>query len=157
MTNDKIQMIKIFSLVMLGLSLAGCAVSARYTSYTEQRYPAKGKYYFVTIYPASQTPAFSQSYQVIGKVEVSGHASEGVTPDTLAEQAKRICRAKGADAIINAANTASSYNGVDVIPGRCGRRHCRPSEYFPYSDTIFSLRGELIIFMPDDANPTAKP
>ena len=139
---------KFLLLLVVVLSAAGCAVNTRYVSYTDQQFPQKGKYYFISIYPESQALSFTQPYRVIGRVEVSGHASEGVNSDTLADEARSIARSKGADAIINARTEAASYGGVDMIPGRCGYRHCRPPEYIPYNDTILRFRGELATFLP---------
>jgi len=133
---------------ILILGLAGCAVNARYVAYTDQRFPAKSGYYFVNIYPENQVPKFTEPYRVIGRVEVSGHASEGVNPDMLADKARNVARAKGADAILNVRAEAANYGGMNVIPGHCGYRRCRPPEYYPYNDTLFTFRGELIAFTP---------
>ncbi len=130
------------------LTLAGCAVNTRYVSYTDQKFPAKSTYYFISIYPETQAPSFTQPYRTIGRVEVSGHASDGVNADTLGDEARQVARSRGADAIINARTEAVNYSGMEVIPGYCGYRRCRPPEYIPYIDTDVRLRGELIVFMP---------
>ncbi|MBF0485854.1 MAG: hypothetical protein HQL16_04995 [Candidatus Omnitrophica bacterium] len=135
-------------LMILVLGVAGCAVNTRYVSYTAQEFPPKAKYYFVSIYPESPQISFKAPYTVIGRVEASGRASEGVTADTLADEARGIARAKGADAIINSKTEAANYGGMDVIPGRCGYRHCRPPTYIPYNDTLLTFRGELITYIP---------
>ncbi len=142
---------KIMLLAVFVPVLAGCAVNSAYVSYTAERFPPKARYYFISIYPESQVPSFTQPYTVIGRANVSGRASEGVSADTLADELRGIARARGADAVINARTEAVNVSGVSVIPGYCGRRHCRPDEYVPYYDTVLSSRGELIVFTPAPA------
>jgi hypothetical protein len=139
---------RILLLLIVALSLAGCALNTRYVSYTDQKFPPKTKYYFVNIYPETQTSPLAQPYRVIGRVEVSGHASEGVHADALTDEARSIARARGADAIINSRTEAASYGGVDVVPGHCGYYRCRPPEYIPYNDTVLTFRGELAAIVP---------
>ena len=140
---------KRFLLIFItALSLAGCAVNARYVSYTDQQFQPKAKYYFISIYPESQTPPLAQPYRVIGRVETEGLVGEGVNSDTLADEARAIARAKGADAIINVRTEGATVGGTDVIPGHCGYRHCRPTEYVSHVDTLLRFRGELIAFTP---------
>lgn len=133
---------------MLVFGLTGCAVNTRYISYTGQPLAPKPKDYFITIYPESRVPAGAQSFRVIGKVELSGHVSDGVSAEALADQARDVARAKGADAIINARTESARYSGVNVFPGGCGRHYCHPDRYVPYSDALLTFRGELIAFVP---------
>jgi hypothetical protein len=136
---------KIILILLVVLSLAGCAISTRYMSYTKQRSPAKPKDYSITVYPASQRPPASQLYRVIGKVEVQGYASDRVSLDTLTQEAKNIAREQGADAIINADRLTKSYNGPFVVPGYYGDYH-EPVVYARNGDTFLKFTGELIIF-----------
>ena len=85
---------------------------------------------------------------MIGRVETEGLVGEGVNSDTLADEARAIARAKGADAIINVRTEGATVGGTDVIPGHCGYRHCRPTEYVSHVDTLLRFRGELIAFSP---------
>jgi len=124
---------RIFLTILAVLVLAGCATSVRYVNYTEQKFPSKDKYYLVNIYPLSQQHPLGQPYYVIGKVEISGFASDGVSPESLADQAKRIARKRGADAIINARTQIARYGWL----------------YGPYRDTVLRFTGELIIFTPE--------
>ena len=139
---------KIFLLLVIVLGLAGCALNTRYISYTDQRFPPKTEYYSISIYPETQAPSFAQPYRVIGKVEISGHVGDGITAETLADKARAVARARGADAIINSRTETATYNGVETIPGRCGYYRCRPPAYIPYSDTVLMFRGELVAFLP---------
>ena len=141
---------RICLLLLTILSLAGCATSVRYVNYTDEKFLPKPQYYFITIYHDSQHPPSIQPYSVIGRVEVSGYISDGVNPDTLTDQAKTIARKKGADAIINAKTESANYSGVYVASGyiayhRCYRSY-HPTEYIPYSNTLLTFRGELIVF-----------
>jgi hypothetical protein len=139
---------KFILLFIVILGMTGCAVSTRYVRYTDQQFLPKAKYYLISIYLESQTPPLAQPYRVIGRIETEGRTSEGVNSDTLADEAKRIARAKGGDAIINARTEAATYSGTDVIPGQCGHRHCYPTEYVSHVDTSLRFRGELIVFTP---------
>ncbi len=139
---------KVLLLLIIASGLAGCALNTRYVSYTDQRFSPKARYYFINIYPDSQAPSFAQPYHAIGKVEVSGRASDGVTSEALADKARAIARAKGADAIINSRTEMVNYGGMSVMPGHCGYRYCHPPEYFPYYDVLLTFRGELIAFLP---------
>ena len=106
------------NILFLGLTvllLTGCATSTRYDNYTDQRYAPKDKYYAINVYPISQPLGSANPYYVIGKVSVEGFASNGVSPETLANQAKQIARKKGADAIINANTEAFRYWGGDAL------------------------------------------
>ena len=139
---------RVLLLFIVVLSLAGCSVNTRYVSYTDQISPPRAKYYFISIYPETQTPAFSQPYRLIGRVEAAGLVGDGVNSDTLADEARNIARSKGADAIINARTESAITGGTDVIPGRCGYRYCRPTRYISHQDTLLRFRGELIVFTP---------
>ena len=98
------------------LVLAGCATSTRYFNYTDQRFPAKDKYYAVNVYPEAQPLGASTPYFVIGKVSVEGFASNGVSSVSLTNQAKEIARKRGADAIINArTNVFQYYDGDELL------------------------------------------
>ena len=112
------------------LLLAGCATSTRYVDYTDQRFPAKDEFYAVNIYPASQALNASTPYYVIGKVSIEGLTSSGVSPETLTNQAKKIARKRGADAIINAGTQAFRYYGGDLL---------------------LRFKGELIVYAPQTA------
>ena len=95
-------------------------------------------------------------------MEVSGHISNGVTPEELTQQAQAIARKKGADAIINVKTENFTYNGIETIPGHVsyhpvvleGRHRDRVAyveryhrtRYIPYSDTVLTFQGDLIIF-----------
>ncbi|MEI6438409.1 MAG: hypothetical protein WCO69_06655 [Candidatus Omnitrophota bacterium] len=139
---------KVWWIFLVIVSLAGCAVNTRYVSYTGERLPEKGRYYFVSIYPEGQLPKTAQAYRLIGKVELTGRFSENISSDLLADEARNVARAKGADAIINASSQSVVYDGLELIPGRCGRHYCRPDEYIPYRDTMLTFRGELAVFTP---------
>jgi len=104
-----------FFIGLLTLVLVGCATSTRYVNYSDQRYAPKDKYYAVNVYPISQPLGAATPYYVIWKVSVEGFASNGVSPETLANQAKQIARKKGADAIINANTEAFRYWGGDAL------------------------------------------
>jgi len=121
---------KILFLGLFVLVLAGCATSTRYVNYTDQRFPPKDQYYTVNIYPVTQALAASNPYYVIGKVSIEGLASSGVSPETLANQAKKIARRRGADAIINAKTEAYRYY---------------------YGDELLRFKGELIVYAPETA------
>lgn len=129
------------------LTLAGCAINSRYVNYSDQKYLHKQKYYYITIYE-SQPSSAPQPFQVIGRVETSGYINNGVTFDSLIDQAKKIARTKGADAIINAKTENVTYNGTEVVPGYIGHHYYRPAEYITYSDTLLRFQGELIVFLP---------
>ena len=139
---------KLLSLFMVVLSLVGCAVNTRYVAYTDQQFLPKTRYYFISIYLEGQTPPLSQPYRVIGRVEAEGLVGDNVNSDILTDEAKSIARARGADAIINARTETTTYGGTEVIPGHCGYRHCRPTEYVSRVETSLRFRGELIAFMP---------
>lgn len=155
--------IQIFSLFVVGLILAGCATTVQYFPYTAEKFPPKPRDYFIPIYPlAQQRPVTSQPYVVIGKIDISGKVSNGVTPETLSNQAKMIARKRGADAIINAKTEHLHYNGIYTVPGQleyrpiywAGRRRegvlymedYHPPQYVPYSETVLTFQGELIVF-----------
>lgn len=112
---------------LLVLVLAGCATSTRYVDYTTQRFPPKDALYVVNVYPESQPLGASNPYYVIGKVSIEGFASNGVSPETLTNQAKEIARRRGADAIINARTVALRYYG---------------------GDQLLRFKGELIVYAP---------
>ena len=109
------------------LILAGCATSTRYVNYTDQQFPPKDALYNVNVYPETQALGAANPYYVIGKVSIEGFASNGVSPETLAIQAKEIARKRGADAIINTKTVAYHYYGPDIL---------------------FRFKGELIVFAP---------
>jgi hypothetical protein len=138
---------KLFLLFLALLTLAGCTTIVKYVDYTDRKFPPKQKYYFISVYGA-QPPAAVAPFQVIGRVEISGLISDGVNADALTDQAKRIARARGADAIINAKIEKMSYNEVEVIPGHYGRRYYHPAEYYSRSNMLLTFRGELIVFVP---------
>jgi len=133
-------------LIFLVLNLAGCAANVRYIAYTEEKFPPKPKYTLINVYPVSQHLPASQPYQVIGKVEIQGYASDGTTPDMLVEQAKSTARKKGADAIINASTQVMPYTGTYVIPGHFGYYHYHHARYIPYQNTLLEFTGDLIVF-----------
>jgi len=156
---------KLFPVILAALTLAGCATSTRYIPYTDQKFPAKSKYYFVTVYNGSQKPPAEAPYQVIGKVEVSGRPIDGVTPELLVDKAKSVARARGADAVVNASSESATYSGTEIIPGHTTYRgfyaghHERvyvaryhPTRYYPYVDTVLRFKGELAVFV--DKNPS---
>lgn len=148
MENNKGKNMKrIFLLFLALLTLAGCTTIIKYVNYTDKKFPPKPKYYFITVY-SSQPPTTIQPFQVIGRVEISGLVSDGVSPDTLADQAKHIARVKGADAIINARIETVGYNEVGVISGYYGRRYYHPTEYIERRNMLLTFRGELIVFVP---------
>jgi hypothetical protein len=72
----------------------------------------------------------SNPYYVIGKVSIEGFASNGVSPESLANKARIIARKRGADAIINAATEAYRYY---------------------YGDELLRFKGELIVYAPQAA------
>lgn len=109
------------------LVLAGCATSTRYINYTDQRFPPKDPYYTVNIYSQAQPQPVSNPYYVIGKVSIEGFASNGVSPESLTNQARGIARKRGADAIINATTQVFHYY---------------------YGDALLRFKGELIIYAP---------
>ena len=117
---------KILLLGFVVLILAGCATSSRYDQYTAQRFPPKDQYYVVNIYPEAQALPASNPYYVIGKVSIEGYASDGVTPETLANQARSIARKRGADAIINSRTEIIRY----------------------WRDAVLRFKGELIVYAP---------
>ncbi len=117
---------KILLLTLVVLALAGCATSTSYVNYTEQRFPPKDEFYTVNVYPESQVQSASNPYYVIGKVSIEGFASNGVSPETLTNQAKVIARKRGSDAIINAKTEVFHY----------------------YGDVLFRFKGELIVYAP---------
>ena len=138
---------KILLNILLVLALSGCATTVRYTSYTNQKSPAKPRDYFVNIYSGSvQLPA-SRSYRVIGKLEIQGNASDGANPQMLLEQAKSIARKKGADAIINVDQQISPYVGTYIIPGHRGYYHYHRTKFIPYQDTFLKFIGDLVILI----------
>ena len=143
---------RLFLLFLIVLVLAGCAVNTRYVSYTGEQLPAKAKYYFISIYPEAQPPVLTQPYRLIGRVETQGLVGDGVNEDTLADEARAIARAKGADAIINVRTESDAVGGTDVIPGYCGRYRCHPTTYVSRMDTLLRFRGELIAFTPVTAS-----
>ena len=106
---------KILLLGLFVLVLAGCATSTRYVNYTYQRFPPKDASYTVNVYPLSQALAVSNPYFVIGKVSIEGFASNGVSPESLTNQAREIARKRGADAIINAGTVVFRYYGGDAL------------------------------------------
>jgi hypothetical protein len=120
---------KILLLVLSVIVLAGCATSTSYVNYTVQRFSPKDELYRVNVYPESQALDASHPYFVIGKVSIEGFASNGVSPQSLTDQAKEIARKKGADAIINASTTVYHY----------------------YGDALLRFKGELILFSPEAA------
>ena len=133
---------------LVALSLAGCATSVRYVNYTGQKFPPKDKYYFVTIYNA-QPPSTVPVFNVIGRAEVSGLASNGISPESLLDQAKIIARKKGADAIINARTEMVEFGGVYAFSEHGGYyHHYHATEYVPYSDQRLTFKGDLIVFVP---------
>jgi len=117
---------KILLLGLLVLGLAGCATSTRYDYYTEQKFPPKDPYYNVNVYPDTQALAATNPYYVIGKISIEGFASSGVSPETLANQARSIARKRGADAIINSRTEIIHY----------------------WRDELLRFRGELIVYAP---------
>ncbi|MBF0571963.1 MAG: hypothetical protein HQL12_08865 [Candidatus Omnitrophica bacterium] len=118
--------IKILLLGIVALILAGCATSTRYVDYTNQRFPPKDQYFSMNVYPETQTLPVANPYYVIGKVSIEGYASDGVTPETLTNQARSIARKRGADAIINSRTEIIRY----------------------WRDSILRFRGELIVYAP---------
>jgi hypothetical protein len=117
---------KILLLGFVALVLAGCATSTRYVDYTDQRFPPKDQYFAVNVYPETQAIPASNPYYVIGKVSIEGYASDGVTPETLANQARSIARKRGADAIINSRTEIIRY----------------------WRDAVLRFKGELIVYAP---------
>jgi len=89
--------------------------------------PPKDAYFSVNVYSQGQSLPPAQVYYVIGKVSVEGFASYGVTPEGLMNQARKIARVKGADAIINSNTVVFHYlNG----------------------DALLRFKGELIVYAP---------
>ncbi len=80
-----------------------------------RRFPPKDQYYTINVYPESQAVGANNPYYVIGKISIEGFASNGVTPETLTNQAKEIARKRGADAIINARTEVFRYYGGDAL------------------------------------------
>jgi hypothetical protein len=117
---------KILILGLCVLVMAGCATSTRYVNYTDQRFPPKDPYYTVNIFPETQVLSASNPYYVIGKVSIEGYASDGVSPETLANQARSIARKRGADAIINSRTEIIRY----------------------WRDAVLRFKGELIVYAP---------
>ena len=118
------------NVLLLGLFvlvLAGCATTTRYVSYTPQRFPPKNELFAVNVYPDPQALGASNPYYVIGKVSIEGFASNGVSPESLTNQAKEIARKRGADAIINAGTVAFRYYD---------------------GDALLRFKGELIVYAP---------
>ena len=115
---------RILLLGLMVLGLVGCATSTRYVYYTDQRFPPKDQYYNMNVYPRTQALAATNPYYVIGKVSIEGYASYGVTPEMLANQARKIARKKGADAIINSSTEIIHY----------------------WRDALLIFRGELIVY-----------
>jgi hypothetical protein len=107
--------------------MAGCATSTRYVSYTPERFPPKDEIYTVNVYPAAQTLDPANPYYVIGSVSIEGFVSNGVSPESLTNQAREIARKRGADAIINASTLAFHYYG---------------------GDALLRFKGELIVYAP---------
>ncbi len=132
--------------MLLLLGLAGCATSARYVPYTDRKLPAKRQFDSLAIYPQN-SPPIAQPYAVLGRIEVEGYASDGVTPDTLTDRARVIARKRGGDAIINAKTEVVQYEGAYVTPGYVGRRHYHPGYVVPYSNDLLRFRGELVQFV----------
>ena len=118
---------KILLSALLILVLAGCATSSNYVSYTALRFPPKDKMYTVIVYPASQALDAKIPYYVIGKVSIEGFASNGVNPESLADQAREIAQKRGADAVINAKTESFRYYG---------------------GDALLRFKGELIVYAP---------
>jgi hypothetical protein len=117
-------------MLLLGLSaliLAGCATSTRYVNYTVERFPPKDQFYAMNVYPVSQALPATNPYYVIGKVSIEGFASNGVSPESLTNQAKVIARKRGADAIINVRTEMFRYYG---------------------GDALLRFKGELIVYAP---------
>jgi len=117
----------ILGLALSLLVLAGCATSSSYVQYTPERFPPKDPYFTVNVYAQGQSLAAGSVYYVIGRVSVEGFASSGVSPETLMNQARKIARARGADAIINSRTMVFHYyNG----------------------DALLRFKGELIVYAP---------
>ena len=138
---------KIFGVFVLLIFLSGCALATRYVSYTGETFPHKPKYYFITVYPLDARPAASETYTVIGRVEVEGYLSSGASQDSLLDEAKVIARQKGADGIINAKYGAVDYQNVDVTPGYRGYHYYQRPRYYVYSDRLMTFKGDLIVFV----------
>jgi hypothetical protein len=120
--RKRIVLLSLFVLVM-----AGCATSSRYVSYTAERFPSKDELYTVNVYPASQTLDPHNPYYVIGNLSIEGFVGNGVSPESLTNQAREIARKRGADAIINARTEAFHYYG---------------------GDALLRFKGELIVYAP---------
>jgi hypothetical protein len=158
-----------FLLLLVVLTLTGCATTVSYLSYTGQKFIPKPKDYSVTVYPSTEKLDPALSYVVIGKVNISGHVSDGVAPNDLNQQARAIARKKGADAIMNVKTQELNYEGVYTVPSHVtyhpivveGRHHresvayverYHPKRYIPYSDEVLTFEGELIVYTPDFHN-----
>jgi hypothetical protein len=126
---------KMLLLGLIVLGLAGCATSTRYVNYTDQRFPPKDAFYAVNVYPESQALGSANPYYVIGKVSIEGFASNGVSPESLTNQAKEIARKRGADAIINARTEVFRYYD---------------------GDALLRFKGELIVYTPVAIAPPSK-
>ena len=106
---------KMLVLGLFVLVLAGCATSTRYVNYTDERFPSKDPLYAVSVYSPTQVLDASHPYYVIGKISIEGFASNGVSPESLTNQAQKIARKRGADAIINARTEMFRYYGGDAL------------------------------------------
>jgi hypothetical protein len=122
---------RILLLGLLVLGLVGCATSTRYVHYTDQRFPPKDQYYNVNVYPYTQALPVANPYYVIGKVSIEGYASYGVTPEMLTNQARRVARQKGADAVINSKTEIIHY----------------------WRDALLRFTGEFIVYAPAATKP----
>ena len=121
---------KVLFLGLSALILAGCATSTSYIHYTTKQFPPKDINYTENIYPATQALPAGNPYYVIGRVSVEGYASDGVSPESLANKARIMAQKRGADAIINAST---------VI-------------YRIYSDELLRFKGELIVYSSPTTN-----
>ncbi|MDE1920886.1 MAG: hypothetical protein KGJ09_02590 [Candidatus Omnitrophica bacterium] len=137
---------KISLVILTVLSLAGCATSLRYFSYTNHSYPPKPENYFIPVYSPSHKLPVSPPYQVIGKVDIQGDAANDVTPGLLSQEAVRVARKKGADAVIDAVTRAVPYMGTYVVPGYYGWYYYHPTTYVPYESTLLEFTGNLVVF-----------
>jgi len=118
---------RILFLGLFVLILTGCATSTRYVNYTLQRYPPKDPSFIENVYPESQALGAANPYYVIGNISIEGFASNGVSSESLTNQAKVIARKRGADAVINARTEAFRYYG---------------------GDALLRFKGELIVYAP---------
>jgi len=137
---------KILSLILMVAVFAGCATTTRYFSYTQTKYPPKSGHDPVAIFTGAPKLPASRPYAVIGKVDIQGYASDGVSPETLMGQAQTAARKKGADAIINAISQTVPYAGAYVIPGHFGRYRYHPARYIPYQNALLEFSGDLVVF-----------